>query len=318
MVIKKLLGIVVLGLLWCNTSFAETIELDQGIKVNIPKGYEYLQFDQIEFMRANFEGLELSESEIDEIVNEMKLLLGMNGSETSTLIGKKGYAKGYGSFINHTMSGNAPESWSGFSKFEKKCGNKQTEKSMMDCLIKFFKMDPIIQIDVGNDTNEDLKELTLLINEINTTDTKDIKDLNKSSEKIKKTFSNMYQNEINLKIVKIKNKKWGFEIFGEDIMMGFKAKRIGYMFMHNEHAFIIQGFCMSQTTCKNIKKLNNQIIEPYLSKLEEKTETKAKPEKKETKKTDSKKQKAKDECKELGFTKGTEKFGDCVMKMLSM
>ena len=41
-------------------------------------------------------------------------------------------------------------------------------------------------------------------------------------------------------------------------------------------------------------------------------------EKKETKKTDSKKQKAMDECKELGFTKGTEKFGDCVMKMLSM
>ena len=31
-----------------------------------------------------------------------------------------------------------------------------------------------------------------------------------------------------------------------------------------------------------------------------------------------KKQKAENECKELGFTKGTEKFGDCVMKMLSM
>ena len=46
--------------------------------------------------------------------------------------------------------------------------------------------------------------------------------------------------------------------------------------------------------------------------------TKKKLKKKETKKTDSKKQKAKDECKELGFTKGTEKFGDCVMKMLSM
>ena len=40
--------------------------------------------------------------------------------------------------------------------------------------------------------------------------------------------------------------------------------------------------------------------------------------KKETKETDSKIQRAKDECKELGFTKGTEKFGDCVMKMLSM
>ena len=48
------------------------------------------------------------------------------------------------------------------------------------------------------------------------------------------------------------------------------------------------------------------------------TTTTKKIEKKETKKTDSKKQRAKDECKELGFTKGTEKFGDCVMKMLSM
>jgi len=263
---KKLLGIVVLGLLWCNTAFTETIGLDQGIKVNIPKGYEYVQFDQIEFMRANLEGVEVSKSEIDKTVNEMKSLLGMNGSETSTIIGKRGYAEGYGNYINHILSGNAPESWSGYSKLNKKCGNKKTDKSMIKCLIKFFKMDPLVQIDIGNNTNEEIKELSLLINELNTTDTKDIDDINKSSEKIKKTFSSMYRNELNLKIVKIKNKMWGFEIFGEDLMMGFKAKRIGYMLIHNEHIFIIQGFCMSQKTCKNIKKLNNQILEPYLSK----------------------------------------------------
>ena len=262
---KKILGILVLGLLWCNTLFAESIELDQGIKVNIPKGYEYLQFDQLEFMRANMEAMEVSKSKIDEIVDEMKLLLGMNGSETSTIIGKKGYAKGYGDFINHTLSGNPPESWEGFNEFEKKCGNKKTEKSMMKCLIRFFKMDPIIQIDVGNGSNKDLKELTSALNEINVSDKNDIDDFNKSSEKIKNTFSEMYQNEINLKFVKVKNKQWGFEILGEDTMMGFTAKRIGYMFIPNEHAFIIQGFCMSQTTCKNIKKLNNKIIEPYLS-----------------------------------------------------
>ena len=39
--------------------------------------------------------------------------------------------------------------------------------------------------------------------------------------------------------------------------------------------------------------------------------------KKETKKTDSKKQRANDECKELGFTKGTEDFDDCVTIALS-
>ena len=92
---------------------------------------------------------------------------GWDGDSEDWQTACKGYAEGYGSYFNHIMLGNTPESWSGFSKFEKKCGNKKTEKSMMKCLIKFFKMDPIIQIDVGNDTNEDLKELTLLINEIN-------------------------------------------------------------------------------------------------------------------------------------------------------
>ena len=174
---KKILGILVLGLLWCNTLFAESIELDQGIKVNIPKGYEYLQFDQLEFMRANMEAMEVSKSKIDEIVDEMKLLLGMNGSETSTIIGKKGYAKGYGDFMSHTISGNAPESWDGFNKVEKKCGNKKTEKSIMKCLIKFFKMDHMIQIEVGNGSNKDLKELTLVLDEINFSDKNDINDL---------------------------------------------------------------------------------------------------------------------------------------------
>ena len=262
---KKLLSIIVLGLLGCNILFAETIELDQGIKVSIPKGYEYLQFDQLELMRANMEAMEVSKSKIDEAIDEMKLLFGMNGSETSTIIGKKGYAKGYGDFMNHTLSGNAPESWDGFNEFEKKCGNKKKEKLMIKCLIKFFKMDPIIQIDIGNGSNKDLKELTLALNEINVSDKKNINDFNKSFEKIKNTFSEIYQNEIKLKFVKVKNKQWGFEILGEETMMGFTAKRIGYMFILNEHAFAIQGFCMSQTTCKNIKKLNNKIIEPYLT-----------------------------------------------------
>ena len=34
---KKLLGILVLGLLWCNVGLTEILELDHGIKINIPK-----------------------------------------------------------------------------------------------------------------------------------------------------------------------------------------------------------------------------------------------------------------------------------------
>ena len=262
---KKLLGILVLGLLFCNLTLAKTIQLDQGVKIKIPNDYEYLQFNQYEFMRGNLEGMEISKSEIDKIIDQMQLYLGMNGTETSTIIGRRGYKKSYGDFSNHLLSGNDPESWSGFRKFSQKCGNKKTEKSMMKCMIDFFKMDPIIQIDVANDINEDLKELALALEEANIGDAEDFESFNETTEKVKNTFNDMYQNEIEIKIAKIKNKLWGIEILGEDIMMGFTAKRIGYMFFQNEHVFMIQGFCMSKKTCKNIKDLNDKILEPYLS-----------------------------------------------------
>ena len=190
---------------------------------------------------------------------------GVPGMKAGGMMKKKGYAKGYGDLIKHMLSGNPPETWHGFNDVEKKYKNKKTEKSLLKCYVKFFKIDPLIQIDVGNSSSKDLKELTLTLNNINDSDKNDINDFNKSSEKIKNTFSEIYQNEYNFKLVKVKNKQWGFEILGEDIMMGFTAKRVGYMFIPDEHAFIINGFCMSQSTCKSIKKLNNKIIEPYLS-----------------------------------------------------
>jgi len=262
---KKFLGIVVLGLLWCNIIFAKTIQLDQGVKIKIPNDYEYLQFNQYEFMKGNLEGMEMSKSEIDEIIDQMQLYLGMNGTETSTIIGRRGYKNSFGDFTNHILSGNNPESWSGFGKFSQKCGNKKTEKSIMKCTIDFFKMDPIIQIDVANGINEELKELALALEEANIGDAEDFESFNETTEKVKNTFNDMYQNEIEIKIAKVKNKLWGIEILGKDIMMGFTAKRIGYMFFQNEHVFVIQGYCMSKKTCKNIKNLNDKILEPYLS-----------------------------------------------------
>ena len=263
---KKLISILVLGLLFSGVASAKTIELDQGIKINIPKGYEYLQFNQLDYMRKNSEGLGMSKSKIDELVKNTKVFFGMNGSETSTIIGKKGYAKGYGSLTAHTLSGNAMESWDGLYEFGKKCGNKKTEKSKTKCMIKFFNMDPMFQIDVGNGTSEFLKEAALALDGISIDDRKDIEDFNKSSfNKIKERFSKIHQSEINIKVVKIKNKIWGFETLGEDITAGITTKKIGYTLIHNEHPFVITGFCFSKASCKNIKKMNNDIIEPYLS-----------------------------------------------------
>ena len=127
---KKFFSFIILISFWINNLFAEIINLDQGIKINIPKGYEHLNYDQSEFMRYNLESLEISKSKIDEIIDQTITVLGMNGSETSTIIGRKGFVKGYGDFINHTLSGNPPETWHGFGKLERQCGNKKTEKSM--------------------------------------------------------------------------------------------------------------------------------------------------------------------------------------------
>ena len=109
-----------------------------------------------------------------------------------------------------------------------------------------------------------MKELSADLQEIEK-NPKDVKKINKSSETVKNYFGSQYQNEINLKITHIDNKQWGFAITGEDILFGMKAKRLGYAMIYNDHFFSIQAFCMSQTTCRNIKKLNNKIIEPYLS-----------------------------------------------------
>ena len=257
--LKVVVKFIIIYSILINVLFAETIELDQGIKINIPKGYEYLQFNQLELMKLNFEMMEVPKDKSDEMLDQLKSIYGEDISATSTIIGKKGYAKGYGDMINHELSGNT-DFWTGWETYEEKCGNKDiTDKKTMKCLIKFFKMDPLIQIDIGNNTTEFLKELSIEM------DNNKIDNTNKPPEKVKNVFSKLYQNEMNVKLVKLKNNQSAIELLGEDTVMGFKSKRIGYMFLHNERAFIIQGFCMSQATCKNIKKLNNKILEPYLS-----------------------------------------------------
>ena len=261
---KKFLGIVVLGLLWCNVGLAEILELDHGIKINIPKNYEYAQFDQEEFQRANLQD-HLSKKELDDTIKETHTLLGMIGTETSTLIGKKGFKDGYADLYEHIVKKKEnAESWPGLSNISNKCGRKKTEKSQMKCLVKVMNLDPTIQIDIGNGTNEDLKELSAILQEVEK-NPKDLKKLNKSSETVKNYFGSQYQNEINLKITHIDNKQWGFAITGKDNLFGMKAKRLGYAMIYNDHIFSIQAFCISQTNCKKIKKINIEILQPYLS-----------------------------------------------------
>ena len=66
---KKILGIVVLGLLWCNTSIAQIINIDNKITLDFPKDHKYMQLreDDIffgEHMSFVFEVLDDFEPEV--------------------------------------------------------------------------------------------------------------------------------------------------------------------------------------------------------------------------------------------------------------
>ena len=48
---KKLLGIVVLGLLWFNTSFSQILNLDNNLEIKIPNGYKLYEINISEIIK---------------------------------------------------------------------------------------------------------------------------------------------------------------------------------------------------------------------------------------------------------------------------
>ena len=54
----------------------------------------------------------------------------------------------------------------------------------MKCLVKVMNLDPTIQIDIGNGTNEDLKELSAILQEVekNPKDLKKLKEVKKNEQ----------------------------------------------------------------------------------------------------------------------------------------
>ena len=131
-------------------------------------------------------------------------------------------------------------------------------------------MDPIVQIDIANSNNENIKQLASDIKLLEDSNKKEIKDINESSEKIRNSFGAMYKNELSLKIAKINNKKWGFEIIGEDNMLGMKAKRIGYLIIHKEKVEVTEiGRFFQRHICKIFDKYDREVGYRYSREFED-------------------------------------------------
>ena len=271
---KKLLGIVVLGLLWCNISFAETVELEQGIKLNIPKGYAHTELNYKDYYYENTKDV-LSDKEREEIYEN----LGITGMEKMLLIGKDA-DYGIVNFYQHTyVDGKKPEEWRGLIEVDKKCGSKNSEKAFMKCFAKLLS-DPTITAVVSGAGSPLIDELSEIIQEIKN-DPNLQKDL-KLPEKFKENLG-LLEMEGTAKMVHLDKKKWSGVVNAKTPIMGMKMKATSYLLPHNNHIFAIATSCISKKNCKDVDKKVIEILQPYLSKLEEKAETKAKPEKKEKK-----------------------------------
>ena len=261
---KRILVSFFVGLLWCTSTLAETVMLDNEVKIKIPEKYEFLQLDYIKFFKLNAKGI-VKPEEIKSILQQQKDFLAFDGTETTTLVAKKGFngKSGYGNLIKHVYNGGHDQDWKGWSKIKSLCRSRSaTEKKFFECALTKMKTDPIIQIDVGKGSSEEIKEISSGVVGVSEDE---IKDFNENFETVKNKFGNQYKNELDLKFEKISDSKWAFLISGKENMFGVKGERKGYLIPHRGHTVLVQGFCYSKKTCSKIDKINKEIIGPFLS-----------------------------------------------------
>jgi len=254
---KNFLGILVLGLFWCNVGFAETVELEQGIKLNIPKGYAHTELNYKDYYEESTQDL-MSDKEREEYYEDT----GITGMEKILVIGKD-VEYGIVNFYQHVyVEGKKPEEWNGLIRINQKCGSKNSEKAYIKCFTKLLS-DPHITAVVSGAGSPVIEELSEGIKEIeNDPDLQ--KDAKKLSEKVEKNFSGFAKVKGKAKIVHLNKKRWSLLIDLKAVTVGIKMTITMYLLPHNNHVFQIITSCMSKKNCKDIDKKVIEVLQPYL------------------------------------------------------
>jgi hypothetical protein len=238
---------------------AKIIEIDQGIKISIGEDHEYLQFNQRKYLVFSHKQIDTDEATIKKLI-ESQNSFGFTGLENTTIIAKKGFAKGYGDYVQHSLSNDTNQTWGGINQYLKNCSPEMSAKLLAECIMKSMKIDPMVQLDYGSSNAS--SQLQQIVNSINNNSANPEK-LNADA---RATFGSVDSN-INLNFIRFNKNKWGWEITGKDshTTTGLIGQRIGYIIPHNNSFFMVQGFCFSEESCKNIKDIVFETIRPYLS-----------------------------------------------------
>ena len=245
---KKLLWIVVLGLLLCHNSFAKTINIENKILLNVPENFNYIKI------------------EADEVADYYEEFLPLGEDAAFYYIGTDDSIEFANALINDQDKVLEPI----MKKMEKK--NFSTEKSMINFvskeikkLMKKNKYQGVIWVLVSEenleDTDYDLFEIVESLKNMNKAD------MNKAALEYKKELKeelNLDEVEgLNLKISKFKIEKNKINSPAFDLKIAANMFNINwdmeiYGYLKNNKPIIVGSECIGK--CKGVSGIKNMIV----------------------------------------------------------
>ena len=246
---KKLLGILVLVLFWCHSSFAKTINIENKILLNVPENFNYIKI------------------EADEVADYYEEFFSSLGEDAAFYyIGTDDSIEFANALINDQDKVLEPI----MKKMEKK--NFSTEKSMINFvskeikkLMKKNKYQGVIWVLVSEenleDTDYDLFEIVESLKNMNKAD------MNKAALEYKKELKeelNLDEVEgLNLKISKFKIEKNKINSPAFDLKIAANMFNINwdmeiYGYLKNNKPIIVGSECIGK--CKGVTGIKNMIV----------------------------------------------------------
>ena len=246
---KKLLGIVVLGLLLSHNSFAKTINIENKILLNVPENFNYIKI------------------EVDEVADYYEDFFSSLGEDTAFYyVGTDDSIDFANALINDQEELLEPI----MEKMEKK--NFSTEKSMINFvskelkkLMKKNKYQGVIWVLVSEenleDTDNDLTEIVESLKNMNQAD------MNKAASEYKKKIKDELSLDgvegLNLKISKFKIEKNKINSPAFDLKIAANMFNINwdmevYGYLKNNKPIIVGSECIGK--CKGVTGIKNMIV----------------------------------------------------------
>ena len=246
---KKPLGILVLVLFWCHSSFAKTINIENKISLNVPENFNYIKMNA------------------DEAADYYEDLFDLLGEDTAFYyVGTDDSIEFVNALINEQETLLEPI----MKKMEKK--NFSTEKSMINFaakeiikLMKKNKYQGVIWVLVSGenleDTDYELFEIAESIKKMNKADMK--KAALEAKKELKEELNIDEVEGLNLKISKFKIEKNKINSPAFDLKIAANMFNINsdmeiYGYLKNNKPIIVGSECIGK--CKGVSGIKNMIV----------------------------------------------------------